>query len=158
MIDKIIKIFYSGTAALGFELSGIAVNDRGEMPEDGILCFSRQKSSIKFRLDELFNRMPPSGFFTPIAAASAALYSLPTWAGCTEYIGRRMPLGASLANLVKVSRNLCKQSGKLFAMRKRINPSSALGLQSLNAGGAGSKEVYTFFAPLNNLLSKGLLK
>jgi hypothetical protein len=39
-----------------------------------------------------------------------------------------MPLGASLANLVEVSRNLCKQSGIVFGLWIRINSSRALGL------------------------------
>jgi hypothetical protein len=75
-----------------------------------------------------------TGFFAFQVAASDATDNVPTWASCTGYIGRRQPLGARLANLVKVSHNHCRLSGITSALRNRINPPCALGLETDGEG------------------------
>jgi hypothetical protein len=79
--------------------------------------FSKAKSLFpNSRLVRLPNRITTNtGFF--IVAASDATDKVPTWASCTGYMGHRLPLGARPANLVKVSRNLYRLSGKMSAMR-----------------------------------------
>jgi hypothetical protein len=94
-------------------------------------------ASTKFRLAGQFNRIPlNSGFFT--SAANAAIDNVPTWASCIEYIGLSLPLIACRANLVKVSRNLCRLSGKMSAMRIELTRPSALGLCIRSKDGEGS--------------------
>lgn len=85
--------------------------------------------------------------------ASDAIESTPTWASCTEYIGRRQPLGASLANLVEVSHNLCNQSGKMIALRRELTRHAHLVLESEWSSG---QEHLSSLAPLSScLLNKG---
>ena len=54
---------------------------------------------------------PTKWLFCVHSAVSDTIERTPIWASCTEYIGRRLPLDARLANLVKVSRNLSRLSG-----------------------------------------------
>ena len=81
---------------------------------------------------------PLKGFFASKVAASDATDKAPTWASFTEYIGLSLPLIACRANLVKVSRNLCRLSGKMSAMRIELTRPSALGLCIHSKDGEGS--------------------
>lgn len=67
------------------------------------------------------------GFFALKAAASDATERTPTWASCTEYIGRCLPRSARLANLVAVSHNLFSQSGMMADYGIEVTRLRALG-------------------------------
>ena len=151
MVDTGRNIFYSYTAALGLDRLGIVVIGKRKMPEDGILGFARQKTLTKFRLDELVNRMPPPGFFTPIATAMVASDSELKSAGYHEKIGWWIPCTASLAALVSVCTTRLHQSGKMVSRWNKSTRSAHLASKSNNTGGAGSQELYCLFAPLINL-------
>ena len=116
------NIKYSCAASLGFERSGgavIMVRSQSARISKGLVFRKAQASpSNQFRLAGQINRtLSNSGFFAPIDAASDATDKAPKWASFTVYIGLSLPLIACRANLVKVSRNLCRLSGKMSAMR-----------------------------------------
>ena len=115
------NIKYSCAASLGFERSGgavIMVRSQSARISKGLVFRKAKALLTNFRLAGQFNRtLSNSGFFAPKVAASDATDKAPKWASFTGYIGLSLPLIACRANLVKVSRNLCRLSGKMSAMR-----------------------------------------
>ena len=134
----------------------IAVCERGNsqvVPVDSklspsilALSVASHKLSTEFRL-VAFHREPNSkGFFA--SAVTTTKDSLLKSAGCGVKIGDSLPLCYCLANLVEVSRNLCRLSGKMSSMRIELTRHAHL--VSGNRYGAGSTRLVSI-APLSKL-------